>query len=95
MDFGKMVTDLMAVGYKRASARAKIAHDVVLAAIKASGMKDSLAGARGGREGRAPRQLWVEAARAAIAFHVLKNLPILQFATLKTFLYCGLRRCLI
>jgi hypothetical protein len=28
------------VGYKRASARAKIAHDVVLAAIKASGMKD-------------------------------------------------------
>ena len=35
-----MVTDLMAVGYKRASARAKIAHDVVLAAIKASGMKD-------------------------------------------------------
>ena len=40
MDFGKMVTDLMAVGYKRASARAKIAHDVVLAAIKASGMKD-------------------------------------------------------
>ena len=40
MDFGKMVTDLMAAGYKRASARAKIAHDVVLAAIKASGMKD-------------------------------------------------------
>lgn len=40
MDLRKMVTDLMTVGYKRANARAKIAHDVVLAAIKASGMKD-------------------------------------------------------
>ena len=40
MDFGKMVTELMKAGYKRAGARAKIAHDVVLAAIKASGMKD-------------------------------------------------------
>ena len=33
MDFGKMVIDLMAAGYTRASAQAKIAHDVVLAAI--------------------------------------------------------------
>lgn len=40
MDFGKMVTELMAAGYRRASARAKIAHDVVLAAIRSSGMKD-------------------------------------------------------
>ena len=40
MDFGKMVTELMKAGYKRAGARAKIAHDVVLSAIKASGMKD-------------------------------------------------------
>ena len=39
--------------------------------------------------------LRVEAARAAIAFHVFKNLPILQFAMLKTFRYCSLRRCLI
>ncbi len=42
MDFKAKVSELMAVGYKRASARAKIAHDVVLAAIKASGMKDSV-----------------------------------------------------
>ena len=42
MDFKTKVSELMALGYKRASARAKIAHDVVLAAIKASGMKDSV-----------------------------------------------------
>ena len=42
MDFKTKVAELMALGYKRASARAKIAHDVVLAAIKASGMKDSV-----------------------------------------------------
>ena len=34
MDFGKMVTELMKAGYKRAGARAKIAHDVVLAGMK-------------------------------------------------------------
>ena len=33
MDFGKVVSELSAMGYKRAAARAKIAHDVVLAAI--------------------------------------------------------------
>ena len=32
MDFGKIVSGLAAMGYKRAAARAKIAHDVVLAA---------------------------------------------------------------
>ena len=42
MDFKTKVSELMTLGYKRASARAKIAHDVVLAAIKASGMKDSV-----------------------------------------------------
>ena len=42
MDFKAKVSELMSLGYKRASARAKIAHDVVLAAIKASGMKDSV-----------------------------------------------------
>jgi len=41
------------------------------------------------------RQLWVEAALAAIAFHVFKNLPILQFAILKIFRYCSLWGCLI
>jgi hypothetical protein len=39
MDFGKVVSELSAMGYKRAAARAKIAHDVVLAAIRSSGMK--------------------------------------------------------
>jgi predicted nucleotidyltransferase component of viral defense system len=39
MDFGKVVSRLAAMGYKRAAARAKIAHDVVLAAIRSSGMK--------------------------------------------------------
>ena len=42
MDFKTKVGELMSQGYKRASARAKIAHDVVLAAIKSSGMKDSV-----------------------------------------------------
>ncbi len=42
MDFKTKVAELMSLGYKRASARAKIAHDVVLTAIKASGMKDSV-----------------------------------------------------
>lgn len=42
MDFKTTIAELMSQGYKRASARAKIAHDVVLAAIKASGMKDSV-----------------------------------------------------
>lgn len=35
MDFKTKVGELMSQGYKRASARAKIAHDVVLAAIVA------------------------------------------------------------
>ena len=39
MDFGKVVSELSAMGYKRAAARAKIAHDVVLSAIRTSGMK--------------------------------------------------------
>lgn len=39
MDFWKVVSELSAMGYKRAAARAKIAHDVVLAAIRSSGMK--------------------------------------------------------
>ena len=39
MDFGEVVSELSAMGYKRAAARAKIAHDVVLAAIRSSGMK--------------------------------------------------------
>ena len=38
MDFKTKVGELMSQGYKRASARAKIAHDVVLADIKSSGM---------------------------------------------------------
>lgn len=42
MNFKTKVAELMSSGYKRASARAKIAHDIVLAAIKASGMKDSI-----------------------------------------------------
>lgn len=42
MDFKTKVAELMSKGYKRASARAKIAHDVVLAAIRSSGMKDSV-----------------------------------------------------
>lgn len=42
MDFKTKVGELMSQGYKRASARAKIAHDVVLAAIKSSGMKGSV-----------------------------------------------------
>ena len=48
MDFKTKVGELMSQGYKRASARAKIAHDVVLAAIKSSGMKDSVT-IKGGR----------------------------------------------
>lgn len=40
MNFKQMVADLMAVGYKRAGAQSKIAHDVVLVAIKAAGMKN-------------------------------------------------------
>jgi len=39
MDFGKVVSALSAMGYKRAAARAKIVHDVVLSAIRTSGVK--------------------------------------------------------
>jgi len=39
MDFAPKIAELMAAGYSRAGARAKIAHDVILAAIRSSGMK--------------------------------------------------------
>ena len=42
MDIKAKVAELVQLGYKRASARAKIAHDIVLAAIRASGMKDKV-----------------------------------------------------
>ena len=42
MDIKTKTAELMRLGYKRASARAKIAHDIVLAAIRASGMKDKV-----------------------------------------------------
>lgn len=40
MDFKGKVDDLMKIGYRRAVARARIAHDVILEAIKAAGFKD-------------------------------------------------------
>lgn len=42
MDFKAVTAELMSAGYRRAAARAKIAHDVVLSAIRAAGMKERI-----------------------------------------------------
>jgi len=42
MDFGALRRDLIKQGYSTATANARIAHDIVLAAIRAAGFKENV-----------------------------------------------------
>jgi len=52
MDIASEVEKLMEAGYNKDAARAKVAHDIVLAAIRTAGFKDHVTIVHSGGNGR-------------------------------------------